>query len=347
MQQLENMERFEDFSLYYRDRVYRQLSGYLPVTEDQVYNEMIKVYTDRKGSYRRPSYLILWTMLYGGSPEDAMLPAAAQQASEDWILIHDDIMDGNTVRRGKPAAHVLYGEPKAINAGDGLHAVSWKMAIDAARMLGDERGKRYLNKVYDVIITTHIGQHFDVSLTSDVRDITKFTIEDYYRSIHAKSAYYSVYGPMQLGAIIAGADDQTMEGIPNYGRPAGLAFQIADDILDCTSTEEVLGKSIGNDVREGAKTLILHHAVESASTEDLRRLRQIYSKRRDQKTEEEVSFVLQKFVELGSIDFAKREAQRLKDEAARKFEYETRDLAESQVKDLARSAIGHSADRSK
>ena len=223
--QLETMERFEDFSLKYRDVVYKQLSAYLPKTSDEQYNTMMKVYTDRKGSYRRPSYLLLWNLLYGGSLEEAVLPAAAQQASEDWILIHDDIMDGNPVRRGKPAAHVIYGVPNAVNAGDGLHAAMWKIAIDTAYNLKEPKGQRYLNKFYDIIITTHIGQHLDVSLTADVKDITKFTVEDYYRSIHAKAAYYTVYGPMQMGALIAGADDGVIEKIPNYGRPAGLAFQ--------------------------------------------------------------------------------------------------------------------------
>ncbi|MCL4379272.1 MAG: polyprenyl synthetase family protein [Candidatus Marsarchaeota archaeon] len=345
--QMEEMTRFEDFSLEYRDRVYKQLLGYLPVVDDPVYNRMIKVYTERKGNYRRPSYLLLWTALYGGSIEEAVLPAAAQQASEDWMLIHDDIMDGNPVRRGRPAAHVIYGLPKAINAGDGLHAAMWKMAIDAAYSLGGSRGRRYLNKVYDVIITTHIGEHFDASLTADVKDITKFTIEDYYKSIHAKSAYYSIYGPMQLGAIIANESEETISRIPNYGTPAGLAFQITDDILDCTSTEAVLGKSIGNDVREGAKTLILYHAVQNASLGDLQRLKEIYSKSRKQKTEDEVEFVLGKFVELGSIDFSRREAQRLIEEAAKQFEIETHDMPESMVKKLARLAIGHTVERSK
>lgn len=347
MQQLEEVRGFEEFSRHYRDKVYARLLSYLPVTEDESYNSMIHVYSERKGSYRRPSYLLLWTVLFGGSIGEAMLPAAAQQASEDWILVHDDIMDGNGVRRGLPSAHVMYGIPKAVNIGDGLHAISWKMAIDAAQMLGGDRGRRYLDKVYDVILTTHIGQHFDASLTADVRDITKFTVDDYYRSVHAKSAYYSVYGPMQLGAIIAGVDDTTSDRIPNYGRPAGLAFQIADDILDCTSTEAVLGKSIGNDVREGAKTLILHHAVENASAADLQRLKEIYWKKREQKTEEDVRFVLDKFNELGSINFAKQEAQKLIDEAARQFELETKDMPESHTKELARSAIGHTVKRNK
>ena len=120
-----------------------------------------------------------------------------------------------------------------------------------------------------------------------------------------------------------------------------------DDVLDCISTEAVLGKSIGNDIREGAKTLILHHAVENASATDLQKLKGIYSKRREQKTEEEVSYVLQKFIELGSIDFAKEEAAKLKEEAARQFEIETSGIGESQIKELARSAIGHTVSRSK
>ncbi len=347
MQQLDGIVEFGDFALHYRDIIYDRLTSYMPRSDDKVYNELIRTYTDRKGKYTRPSYLLLWCLLYGGKIEDAILPAAAQQASEDWILIHDDIMDGNSLRRGKPAAHVMYGEPLAINAGDGLHAVSWKIAIDAARYLGDAKGQAYLNKFYDIIITTHMGQHFDISLTSTIKDITKFTVDDYYRSIYAKSAYYSVYGPMQAGALIAGAGKETIDGILKYGAPAGLAFQIMDDVLDCTSTEATLGKSIGNDVRDGAKTLILHHAVQNASTGDLARLKKIYMTERSKKTEENVRFVLDKFVELGSIGFARKEAERLRAEAAQQFEVETRSMPESRTKELARSAIGHTTSRSK
>ena len=247
-------DNFKQFSALYKDRVYSKICEYLDRREPEEYRKMIRVYVDRKGQYRRPSYVLLWCALYGGDLDEAILPAAVQQASEDWILIHDDIMDGNLVRRGAPSAHALYGTDNAMLAGDNLHMIMWRMAKDAADSLGKERGDMYFNKLYDMMDITHVGQFLDTKLGHGVKDITKFTDKDYYKSIHAKAAYYTVYGPMQAGAIVAEAEGDKIEKIVEYGTPAGLAFQITDDILDCTSTTEVLGKTIGNDVREGTNT---------------------------------------------------------------------------------------------
>jgi geranylgeranyl pyrophosphate synthase len=337
---------FKDFVATYKDRVYGKLCEYMPTGEPKIFNEsMVRCYVDRKGQYRRPSYVLLWSKLYGGSIDDAVLPAAAQQASEDYFLMHDDWMDGNSVRRGGPAAHVMYDPAYAINAGSVVHMIAWKIAKEACDALGGERGKRYFAKFYDIMLVTHQGQYLDIRLTKEVKDITRFTLEEYYASIHAKSAYYSVYGPMQCGAIIAGADESVVERIPEYGTPCGNAFQIKDDILDCSSTTEALGKSIGTDVREGTKTLILWHAVHNASSNTLEKLKAIYSKGRSEKTDGEVKFVLDTFKEMGSIAYAQKEADRLVAEASSRFEALTRGVPESQFKAIARDGIGVTAKR--
>jgi geranylgeranyl pyrophosphate synthase len=342
-----NIPDFKGFVARYKERVYRTICSYFPENAPGEFKAMLRSYTDRKGQYRRPAYAILWTMLYGGSDEDAILPAAVQQISEDYFLMHDDWMDGNSVRRGLPAAHLLFGAEYAIDAGDTLHNILWKMAYDAASGLGNGKGEKYFNKFYDIMLTTHIGQYLDLRLTREVKDITKFRIEDYYKSIHAKSAYYSVYGPMQCGAIIAGADDHSVNMIAEYGTPAGTAFQIKDDILDCISTEGNLGKSIGTDVREGTKTIILWHAVQHSDSATLERLKEIYTKDREQKSDKDIEFVLQKFNELGSIAYAEKEAERLTKVALEKFDEVSGNIKESDTKELARSSIGHTTKREK
>jgi geranylgeranyl pyrophosphate synthase len=336
---------FKGFVAKYKERVYQTICSYFPENAPEHFRRMLHSYTDRKGQYRRPAYAILWTLLYGGREEDAILPAAVQQISEDYFLMHDDWIDGNSVRRGLPAAHLLFGAEYAINAGDALQNILWKMAYDAASRLENERGKRYFDKFYDIMLTTHIGQYLDLRLTREVKDITKFRIEDYYESIHAKSAYYSVYGPMQCGAIIAGADDGSMSRIAEYGTPAGTAFQIKDDILDCISTEGSLGKSIGTDVQDGVKTIILWHAVQNADASTLERMKNIYAKSREQKSESEIAFVLERFKELGSIDYAEKEAEKLTKVALEKFDIVSKDIKESGMKELAKSSIGHTTKR--
>jgi geranylgeranyl pyrophosphate synthase len=342
-----HIKDFKAFTAEYRDVVYGKIMEYLAIDAPEDFQKIMRSYTERKGQYRRPMYTILWNMLYGGNVNDAILPAAAQQLSEDYVLMHDDWMDGNSFRRGLPAAHVLYGAVYAINAGDTLHTILWKIAEDARKNLGEKRGERYLKKFQDIMLVTHIGQHLDLRLTRDTKDITKFTFEDYFRSIHAKSAYYSVYGPMQCGAIIAGADDATLEKIKEYGTPAGLAFQIKDDILDCSSTEAELGKSIGTDIREGVKTIILWHAVHNSDSATLNKMVEIYKKSKDAKTEDEIRFMIEKFKELGSIDFAEKEADKLVAKATAGFESASKDIPESEIKEIARSSIAHTTKRHK
>ena len=338
---IESISGFKGLIEFYKPVVYKTLKGYMPGSEAGKFGEMVNSYTDRTGQYRRPAYLILWNMLYGGNEEESILPAAAQQCTEDYYLMHDDWMDGNSVRRGKAAAHMLYGPEYAILAGDMVHMISWRIAKDANDRIGGERGARYFDKFYDIMKVTHMGQYLDVRLTSEVKDITKFTEKDYFNSIHAKSAYYSVYGPMQCGAIIAGASEDRLEGIKEYGIPVGNAFQIKDDILDCISTEEKLGKGIGTDVRDGVKTVILLNAVHNSSSSQLERLKSIYAKDRKDKTGDDVRWVLDLFNETGAVKEAEERAENLVKESSEKFEKFESGIPESKVKNIARESIGY------
>ncbi len=338
-------KNFKEFIRAHKADVHGKICDYLSKEEPVRFtNEIMPVYVNRLGQYRRPSYLMLWSMLYGGNVENALLPAAVQQLSEDWILMHDDIMDNNELRRGQPSAHKLFGSDYAILGGDALHVIMWKMAHEAATSM-QTNGQIYFNKAVDIILKTVYGQYKDVRLTKEVNDITKFTKADYYDSIYAKSAYYSVSGPMQTGAIIAGADAETIEHISDYGTPIGNAFQIKDDILDCTATAEKLGKTIGNDVMEGTKTLILWHSVQNASTGELERLKMTYARPRSQKTEEDRRWVIELFNNLGSIEYAQEEANDLAASAAKKFNENTRSIKESSIKDIARDSIGYAVSR--
>ncbi len=338
---------FKEFSRMYTDIVYNELIKNFPQNAPKSFSEMLHSYTDRKGQYRRPAYLLAWTLLFNGNIKNAILPAAIQQLSEDYFLMHDDWMDGNKLRRGYPTAHVIYGPIYAVLAGDTLHAIMWKMLYKGIEKLDTDLRSRYINKFADMMVMTHIGQYIDLHMTNDIKDITKFTKKDYYESIHAKSAYYSIYGPMQCGAIIAGAKSEDVEKIAEYGIPIGNAFQIKDDILDCISNEKELGKSIGNDVKQNTKTLILWHAVQNASSTSLKRLKQIYEKSPESKSKSDIKFVLDSFEELGSIKFAEMEANMLANKALKKFGEISSNIPETDAKKLAISAISHAAIRKK
>ncbi|MDD4082005.1 MAG: polyprenyl synthetase family protein [Sphaerochaetaceae bacterium] len=346
----ESKELFLDYINKHRNQIHSKIIDYIPNGLPERFDSMVKEYVNRQGKYARPSFILLWAELHGRDPSTAYLPAAAMQCSEDWILMHDDFEDSNDLRRGKKAAHLLYGAPQALNAGDYLHIINWKMvysAMDQLKVSSNETiANRFFEKFYDILLTTAEGQFYDMTLTHE-KDITKFTIQDYLNSIHAKSAYYSVYGPMQLGAILAGKDEDYVKRIRTYGEPIGNAFQIKDDILDCLSTNEVLGKSVGNDIKEGVKTPILYDFVQNANEKDLAKVKEIYSKERNDKTSEDVKFVLEMFKKYDSYKCAENLIDELGKKARDSFEEETKQISEMKLKEIARNAIEKMVKRKK
>ncbi|MDD3159716.1 MAG: polyprenyl synthetase family protein [Candidatus ainarchaeum sp.] len=336
------IEPFMEYIAKHKQQIYQGIISNVPSQLPEKFGEMVKEYVNRQGKYARPALILLWCELFGGKiTKDVEMAASAMQCSEDWVLMHDDLQDGNEVRRGKPAAHILYGGPHSINAGDYLHMVNWKIVFDTYQEIkktkGEEIAKRYYDKFYNMLLTTSEGQYYDMTLTHS-KDIMNFTIDDYFKSIYAKTAYYSVYGPMQMGAILAGADEKTVEGIKKYGIPIGNAFQIKDDLLDCLSTVEVLGKSVGNDIREGVKTPMLFSFVKEASKEDLEKVKAIYAKERENKTEEDVKFVLDMFKKYNSYKYAEDLVDKLGQEAKEAFETETKNI-NNEFKTIGENAI--------
>ncbi|MDG6933738.1 MAG: polyprenyl synthetase family protein [Nitrososphaerota archaeon] len=335
---------FPEYIAAHKDGVYEKLLEYLPTAGPPEYDEMVASYVKRKGKYVRPAFVLLWAELFGANVIDAILPAAALQATEDWGRMHDDILDDNPVRRGLPAAHILYGIKMAINAGDALNVLSWRMATSASRLLGENRGKRYYAKFTDMVLETIRGQYLDMRLTQE-RDIVKFTLDDYYASIAAKSGYYSIYGPMQIGAIVAGANKIDVGLVDTYGAPIGKAFQIKDEILDCTATREQLEKEPYTDIREGTKTAILHYAVQNANGTELEKLKTIYMK--PEKTEAEVLYVKDLFLSTGAITYAQELADKLTEEGLWWFDLASKYYPNKQLIETARNSLLYAAGRKK
>lgn len=334
---------FTEYCQQNNNLIHETILHYLPEREPTEHYKIAREYTLRKGKYARPNLALLWAELFGGNKETVFPYACGIQMAEDWFLMQDDWMDQNEVRRGKPTTHLLYGASATVNASNSVQAGMWKMVHEATNVipphlpLDKGRNTRLFDKFFDIINVTIEGQYLDLKLTE--KNITDFTLEDYWQSIHAKAAYYSVYGPMQLGAITSNQSDETIDKIAKYGEKIGRAFQIKDDILDCTSSEQVLGKTIGNDVLEGTKTAILWHCVQIANSTDLEKLKNIYAKKRQNKTAEDVNFVLNLFQQTGSITYAEKLVDDLAKEASAEFEQQTIAILESEIKNTARDAI--------
>jgi len=188
-----------------------------------LYWEINRVYPERKGKYLRPTAILLIAEAMRGNINLAIKTAAAMQLSEEWILIHDDIMDKSSERRGKPALHKIYGHDLAQNAGDVLHAIMWKMIIDLD-------SKPINEEFYNLIMRTALGQGVEQIWTN--KKIKSISNDEYFFIADSKSAYYSIAGPMRLGAIIANATPDQLDKITNFGLYLGRCFQLIDDLID-------------------------------------------------------------------------------------------------------------------
>jgi len=275
-------------------------------------------YPKRKGKYIRPTLLILTAAAMGFPEKKAIKTAAAMQISEDWILNHDDVEDDSLERRGKPALHRLYGKELAINAGDALHILMWKILWDNRQVLGEEKAGEVAEEFFRMLNRTTLGQTIEIYWTK--KNKVNLTDEDILFILESKTAYYTIAGPMRLGAILAGASGEQLKAIYEFGKPLGYCFQIRDDILDLTSDFAGLKKQTGNDVYEGKRTIVLSHLFRTVKGEDKKRLLKIMAKKREEKTVEEVNWVIGLMKKHGSLEYAQKLAEKFANQAQEVFE---------------------------
>jgi len=251
------------------------------------------------GKRLRPVLSMLCCEAVSGSHIDVIPFAIGVELVHNFSLVHDDIMDQSNLRRNMPTVHLEYGEPTAIIAGDLLFAKAFESLESYPN---DMKGFR---KLYNLLIRSVIevceGQQFDMNFEHRLL----VSEEEYLNMIKMKTA--ALFRISSEGGALAGvAKEEVQYQFSLYGTSLGLAFQIHDDFLDMNSTEETLGKDIGNDIRNGKKTLIAVHAFTHAEGEHRRKLKQIFGKATA--TDDEIQQVHEVFQKLGSIDYAKDKA---------------------------------------
>lgn len=282
------------------------------------HQKIVSEYPQRKGKYVRPTLVLLTAEAMGFPERKAIRTAAAMQVSEDWILGHDDIEDDSLERRGKPCLHRLYGRELAINAGDALHILMWKILWDNRRILGEKKAAEIAEEFWRMLARTTLGQTVEIRWTQENK--TDLIDGDILFILESKTAYYTIAGPMRLGAILAGANKKQLEAIYEFGKPLGYAFQIRDDILDLTSDFGGLKKQTGNDIYEGKRTIMLMHLFRAVHRDDKKRLIAVMAKKREEKTAEEVNWVIELMKKYGSLEYGEKLAEKFACRAEEIFE---------------------------
>lgn len=316
-----------------REIVWREIEGYLKQLKNfpsfcqipqkysslvDFHSQLVSEYPQRKGKYLRPTLVLLTAAAMGFPEEKAIKTAAAMQASEDWILVHDDLMDDSLQRRGQPTLHRIYGKELAINAGDALHIIMWKMLWDNRKILGEKKAAAVAEEFCQMLTRTTFGQTVEVKWTQDNRQ--NLTDEDIFLVLDGKTSYYSIAGPMRLGAIVAVATPKQLELIYQFGQKLGRCFQIVDDLLDLTSDFKGLKKQTGNDIYEGKRTIMLAHLLRTAEGKDKKELTRILFKKREEKTAEEVKLVIDLMRKYGSLEYGQKLAEDLAGQAKNFFD---------------------------
>lgn len=330
------MEDFTEILKTYREKVFNELMNYL--SKEKYAEDFFKILIDyplRKGKYLRPTLLLLTCEMFNGDPKKAINTAVAMQLSEEWILVHDDIEDNSTMRRNKPCLHKIHGIPIALNVGDALHIIMWKVLMKNREILGENLTFKVAEIFNETLLKTAEGQHFEIKWTKEVKE--DFSDDDYYKIVERKTCLYSITTPMILGAVIANADEEKYKFIYKFGDYLGKAFQIQDDVLNLIGDEKQYGKEIAGDIYEGKLTLIFSHLIRTCKPEEKEKVIKIY-KKHENKTKEDVEYVLNLMKFYKSIDYAKEKAREFAEKAKEIFEISTKDI-NNDAKDALRKGI--------
>ena len=261
------------------------------------------------GKRLRPVVTVAAAEALGAEPERALPFAVAVELIHNFTLVHDDIMDRDEMRRGVPTVHKLWGEPMAIIAGDLLFAKAFEVATDARdKGVPPQRLAEALRRLAQASATVAEGQAMDMMFEEE-EDVD---INDYLRMVYKKTGALFEAAAV-LGGLAATDDDKVLSSLAVYGRSIGIAFQIRDDILGVTGTEEEIGKPVYSDIREGKKTLLVIYALSRLDEESRERLRSILGRR--DATREELEEAARLIRESGAVDYAEKLAREYSEQA--------------------------------
>jgi len=247
------------------------------------------------GKRIRPALLLLSSKLFNYQGRGAVRLGAVVEIIHTATLVHDDIIDEAQTRRGRPAANTQWGNSKCVLAGDWLYMQAFKIAVQ-------ERNFRILDTLIDLTQQMVEGELLQMEKLGKL-----ISLDEHFDLIYRKTAcLFSVC--MCMGGILGGATREQEESLAQYGHDLGMAFQITDDVLDLTASENVLGKPVASDLREGKVTMAIIHALERCTSLERKQIEIVLRERTfDGVTHAEILAILEKY---GSLEAASDRALR-------------------------------------
>lgn len=263
---------------------------------------------DRGGKRWRAVLFLLFVEAFDEDPETFLEYATIPEVLHNGTIIVDDVEDSATHRRGSPALHHTHGTDVALNAGNAMYFLPLKVITrDPADLPSETRLAAYEMLTFE-LNRTHLGQGMDICWHNEKE--VRITEPEYLEMCACKTGCLGRI-VARLAAIVT-ENREVEDAVADYAEDMAIAFQIADDVLDIQHAMEEggsFGKGVGNDIREGKKTLMVIHAADNAAPEDVARLEELLWA--EENTDEEVMEAIDILESAGSIDYARETAESL------------------------------------
>lgn len=253
------------------------------------------------GKRLRALLFVLCSRLSGLSGEKAYYFSSIFEYLHAATLLHDDVIDNASVRRGKTSANTIWGNSPSVLVGDFLLAKSFSLAVETQSL-----------KVLEVLseTTTRMAEGMVMEL---IHSHNLNVPEETYREILINKTAILISAACQTGAVWGKSAEEEADALAQYGLELGIAFQLVDDLLDYTATQEDFGKPVGNDFKEGKITLPLIYTLKTGSDKDKNNVNKLSKK--DQFTDEDFKFIFNLVKNHGGLEYTQKKAVEAKDKA--------------------------------
>lgn len=256
--------------------------------------EPVRYAVEGGGKRLRPVIVLSACEAMGGNPEDALDAAVAVELLHTFTLVHDDIMDADTWRRGRETVHKRWDSSSGILSGDALLVLAYQSLI---RTKTEDTGT--LSELFNEgALGVCEGQALDIELEN-----TEDASNSQYLNMIEKKTGMMISMAAAIGALIGGAKSADLKNFKLFGLALGKVFQLQDDYLEITSSKSVMGKSLGSDLTKGKKTFLLINAIKMANEEQKNELTTILNKTKI--TSVDVGHVRDIFEECGVLDLTR------------------------------------------
>jgi geranylgeranyl diphosphate synthase type I len=268
-------------------------------------------YISSGGKRLRPFMVVKSCEMFGGTKIKALPAAASVEMIHNFSLVHDDIMDNDDVRHSVPTVHKSYGLPLAILAGDVLFSKAFLMIVENCRKLGtsDSRICEMVSRLSNACVDVCEGQALDLAIAFEDRFIDE---HEYLSMISKKTA--ALFGlSCALGVLSAPTSrEEDVVALSQFGENIGIAFQLIDDLIGVIGDAKLTGKSVGNDLREGKKTLPILLALKISNNYNRDKILRVFASRNATSTEilEAVKAISSLGIEQAVRDNARRHIQK-------------------------------------